>query len=308
MASAALVLVGATCLPLSSCWARPSWTGGRPTKSSDQSRGREGAHNAVNKHDPVSEHYWVFQTSEDHKYVHMSTVEPLPDGRIAVAFQTGPAEGDDGQSIFFKRSSDGGKTWEPHKVAVKKGFPQAVWGPVLVYNSHAGASKYAAKSPTLAESEEGQLFLFFSASVPANVRGPGRSYPGGDIYLQRSSDFGDTWSTPIRLLEYFSPTRGNVSKVTANKPAVSDDGRVWVLPYWQEKHITNATGPSCAGVLVSSDYGQTFNTTSACLADDAAGWLIENTIAPAKNGTLVQLFRTTEGHIWQSTSSDWGQK
>lgn len=68
--------------------------------------------------EPQSSHHWVFQTSEQHKYVHMSTVEALPDGRIAVAFQSAQGEGNDEQAIFFKRSSDGGVTWEPHKVNV----------------------------------------------------------------------------------------------------------------------------------------------------------------------------------------------
>jgi len=241
---------------------------------------------------PDSEHYWVFKTSKDHAYVHMSTIEPLPDGRLAVAFQSAQREGNDEQAIFFKRSSDGGKTWEAHRVAVKDGFSQAVWGPALVYNPHA---------------LEGRLYMFFSASVPANRRGEGRSYPGGDVYLTRSDDMGDTWGTPQKLLGYFSTTRGNVSKVTANKPAISSDGSTWVLPYWQEKHVATATGPACAGVLVSRDYGQTFKTTSTFLSNDTAGWLIENTIAAAANGSLVQLFRTKAGRVWESVSNDWGQ-
>eukprot|EP00750_Incisomonas_marina_P028614 INCI6789.1.p1 GENE.INCI6789.1~~INCI6789.1.p1 ORF type:complete len:314 (-),score=40.96 INCI6789.1:491-1375(-) len=238
--------------------------------------------------EPPSSHHWVFQTSEQHKYVHMSTVEALPDGRIAVAFQSAQGEGNDEQAIFYKLSSDGGVTWEPHKVAVKSGFSQAVWGPALVYNHHAPDGAH--------------LMLFFSASVPQNVRAQGRSWPGGDIYVQRSTDMGDTWGAPVRLLGYVSATRGNISKVTANKPVVSSDGKTWVLPFWQEQHVASDTGPSCAGVLVSGDFGATFQETKAFLHSDTAGWLIENTIAEAVNGSLVQLFRTENGYIWQSLS------
>ena len=83
------------------------------------------------------EHHWVFKTSSQTGYTHMATIDApqnssaLP-GPLAVCFQRtdNDVEGDDSQSIYLKISNDGGSTWMPHRVLVKKGFEsQAVWGP-----------------------------------------------------------------------------------------------------------------------------------------------------------------------------------
>ena len=130
-------------------------------------------------------HQWVFKTSKSTGYVHMATLEKVPtsDGPLAVAFQAtrDATEGDDSQSIYLKLSQDGGATWDAHTVLVKPGFKQAVWGPVLQWDS-----------------AHGRMLCFFSASVPGNARGEGRSYPGGDIYVVRSSgaDLLANWTAP----------------------------------------------------------------------------------------------------------------
>jgi len=240
-------------------------------------------------------HHWVFrndQTSHQWGYCHMSTVEKFPpSSSLVVAFQASKGtEGADEQAILLKVSNDSGKTWAPHSVAVKNGFKQAVWGPALHFN--------AASS---------EMVLFFSASVPENRRETGRSYPGGDIYVTRSTDL-KSWSTPELLLRFADPIRGNISKVTANKPAISPDGRTWLLPFWQEGHTAQDTGPNCAGVLVSNDAGVTWKPSPACLASKEAGWLIENTLMYTDQGDVLQLFRTKAGKIWQSRNKGDGQE
>eukprot|EP00937_MAST-01D_sp_MAST-1D-sp2_P005959 g5959.t1 len=241
-------------------------------------------------------HSWVFKTSKSTGYVHMATIEQVPGGGpLAVAFQAtrDTTEGDDSQSIYLKLSHDGGARWDAHTVLVKPGFPQAVWGPVLQWDE-AGA----------------RMLCFFSASVPGNARGSGRSYPGGDIYVTRSAgtDLLANWSAPQRLLAFNDTQfgRGLVSKVTANKPAISADGRTWLLPFWQEPHTANETGARCAGVLRSADSGASWAPTAACLSDTGAGWLIENTLAFSTDGDLLMLFRTKAGFIWQARSADLG--
>lgn len=217
----------------------------------------------------------------------MSTIEQIPGGPLAVAFQASKkTEGSDDQTIYFKLSTDGGHSWDAHTVAESES--QAVWGPVLHWDKNTQ-----------------RLFMFFSASVPENRRGSGRSYPGGDVKYMTTSDF-KTWSSPITILNYTDINRGNISKVTANKPAISPDGQKWILPFWQEGHTANDTGPNCAGVMVSVDAGQSWKASPACLSSKDAGWLIENTLAYTTAGDLLMLFRTKEGHIWQSRSSDDG--
>ena len=242
------------------------------------------------------EHQWVFKTSKDVGYVHMSTIEQAGHGGpLAVAFQATPGsktEGSDTQSIYLKLSKDNGITWAPHTVLIKPGFTQAVWGPALSWDK---------------ANEE--MVLFFSASVPENERGNGRSYPGGNIYITRSNgaDLLKNWSTPELLLGFRDKQHDDgkpVSKVTANKPAV--DGLNWLLPFWSEAHTKGETGSSCAGVLLSSDGGKSFTRSKDCLESKEAGWLIENTISFTGNGTALQFFRTKAGHIWQSFSTDNG--
>eukprot|EP00937_MAST-01D_sp_MAST-1D-sp2_P002926 g2926.t1 len=237
-------------------------------------------------------HHWVFKTSKSTGYVHMATLEQVPDTKtLAVAFQAthDTTEGDDSQSIYLKLSQDGGTTWNVHTVLVS--FKQAVWGPVLQWD--------AASS---------RMFCFFSASVPANARTEGRSYPGGDIYVIRSagSDLLANWTAPQRLLAFDDRQfgRGLVSKVTANKPAIA--GSTWILPFWQEPHTANETGARCAGVLASHDGGASWAPTKACLNSTEAGWLIENTLAFTTAGDLLMLFRTKAGRIWQARSADLG--
>merc|ERR1711935_1029650 len=150
------------------------------------------------------------------------------------------------------------------------GFTQAVWGPALSWDK---------------ANEE--MVLFFSASVPENERGNGRSYPGGNIYITRSNgaDLLKNWSTPELLLGFRDKQHDDgkpVSKVTANKPAV--DGLNWLLPFWSEAHTKGETGSSCAGVLLSSDGGKSFTRSKDCLESKEAGWLIENTISFTGNG------------------------
>lgn len=235
------------------------------------------------------EHHWVFQTSSTTQYCHMSTIELLPGGTLAVAFQAAHvSEGDDDQSIFFKTGTvaDPG-SWTPHRVVVAGGqYP--VWGPVLHWENTTQA-----------------LYMWYSVSGDFNTRGPGRAYPGGNIYQIISKDEGQTWGPPQLLLPFYSPSRGNVSKVTANKIGIAHDG-TWMLPYWQEAHTANDTGKSCAGVLLSHDKGASWQESPAFIATDGT-WLIENSLAQATNGSIYQVFRTTVGHMYASVSDDVGE-
>ena len=151
--------------------------------------------------DAAPQHSWVFETSKEWGYVHMSSLEQVPNGPLVAAWQASRrGEGDDDQAILIKTSNDGGDSWAVHRVAIKHGFAQAVWGPALQWDHI-----------------RHEMVLFFSASVPQNRRSAQRSYPGGDIFLTRSKDL-ISWSAPQLLLPYSYPQgSGNVSKVTANK-------------------------------------------------------------------------------------------
>jgi len=109
---------------------------------------------------------------------------------------------------------------------------------------------------------------------------------------------------PSRSRTPSSPGRGEISKVTANKMVVSKNG-TWLLPFWKEAHTKVDKGPNCAGVLRSADQGETW-TPWAWLESKAAGWLIENSLAPLADGRFLMVFRTRCGKMYNAYSSDDG--
>lgn len=85
-----------------------------------------------------------------------------------------------GWSLYFARSSDGGRSWsEPATVAGAAGeiHPQ-------------GES-----SPRLVAATQGRVALVWARRVEV----PGRRWPGTDIRVSRSLDGGSTWSAPLTL-------------------------------------------------------------------------------------------------------------
>ena len=244
----------------------------------------------------------VFKNLTRFKYVHMTMIEQVADDVFLFAFQASKiGEGHADQRIVLTRSFDGGQTWdEARDIITGDGVP--VWGPCLFYLPR-----------------QNLTLLFFAKGVPQNVRTGGRHFPGGDIYVTNSSDRGLTWTVPQLLLPYDSPTRGNVSKMTANKPVfLTKDQRQWSLPFWQEAHPTNHndTGPLCAGVLTTQDGGVSYQPHGFIEKNDT--WLIENTVVPLSslpesdavggNLTLLQYFRVKKPvlYIHSSVSHDGG--
>jgi hypothetical protein len=253
---------------------------------------------------PALFEHTIFRNESRFKYVHMTMVEQLDERNFLYAFQASKiGEGHLDQRIVLMRSEDFGETWS-EAVDIVWGDNTPVWGPCLFHNSVTNIT-----------------YLYYSLSVPQNVRDGGtRHYPGGSIMVVQSTDYGLSWSTPRLLLPYDSPTRGNVSKMTANKPIfLSQDKKQWALPFWQEvhPHNKNDTGPLCAGILVTLDGGETYEPVGFIESNQT--WLIENNLVPVtqlpashgfgnSNLTLVQYFRVRAPieHLHQSISKDGG--
>ncbi|KAJ9466482.1 hypothetical protein DIPPA_25812 [Diplonema papillatum] len=255
----------------------------------------------------------VFQNTSRFPYVHMTMIEQVNATRYLFAFQASHTwEGYLDQRICLQVSDDGGRNWtKPIDLIFGRdasGNAVPVWGPVLFHNPKTGVT-----------------YLYYSQSVPKNIRPgtPPRHFPGGDICVIQSTDGGDTW-TPVPerklLLPYDSPTRGNVSKVTANKPVFLNQAQTeWALPFWQEAKPENKndTGPRCGGVLVTVDGGASYSPIG--FVNSSVTYLIENTIVPltalpAVTGfgssalRLVQYFRSQiqVGMLYESFSNDGG--
>lgn len=188
------------------------------------------------------------------------------------------------QKIHMIKSMDGGNTWSDPPQVVASGYHAygnhsvAVWGPATLYST-----------------KQKRLYLYFSKSVPQNIRGGGWgcNFPGGEIHVQYSDNFGVTWSKSEMILPYDNNEYGygNVSKMTANKPVfLSADEDSWALPMWAEPHTQNLndTGKQVAALLVTVDGGRTHAPFShlswnATAAGTTKSWLIENWVFVLRN-------------------------
>eukprot|EP00937_MAST-01D_sp_MAST-1D-sp2_P001978 g1978.t1 len=257
---------------------------------------------------------WIFTTNSSIGYCHMAMIERVgaPNSTVfAAAFQGARVhEGFNDQDIYFTRSRDGGDTWDPvrGRIARNTNGAYAVWGPVLHWDDNAE-----------------QLNLFFAQSGAFDqTTTPGRSGVGGDIMRARSADGGESWSAPELVLPYrdaagagggpgASPNASAdlAPKVTANKLVELADG-AWLLPFWQTPR-GNDTGPQAAGVLRGvpmrgggggggAQSGERAWTRH--MLWDAPTKLIENTLAVTRNGSLLMLFRTGEGALYEAWSHD----
>mmetsp|Transcript_21707 Transcript_21707/g.68164 ORF Transcript_21707/g.68164 Transcript_21707/m.68164 type:complete len:444 (+) Transcript_21707:2-1333(+) len=233
-------------------------------------------------------------------YMHMGMLERLPNGSLAMAFQTSENyyEGSAEQHLYWSLSDDEGQSWKAPQVLVEaEGVP--LWSPVL-------------------HQEAGRLFLFFARSSRKcryfdRFRNVVRHSPGGDIVYITSDNSGGTWTLPQQVLGY--DAEDGVPKVVANKVAVLSNG-AWVLPFWREPGKTCPVVRSkversqqvngSAGVLITGDQGLTWSSYGSLAVEGMDTWLIENTLVELSTGPLLQLFRSKVGVIYQSTSRDMG--
>ena len=185
----------------------------------------------------------------------------------------------------------------------------AIWGPVL----YAEPFRETAASGASAPQETQRIWLFYSESGRSSPC-PGRPMewaPGGDIRVTTLDVMTREWSEPRTILS--QSTDGGIPKVTANKPAVLSTGE-WLLPFWRERSMLSTKGPECdrqrgresAGVLVSSDEGESWNYHEPITTKGT--WLIENAIAEGREpGSAVMVFRTQSGVVYATTSPARGE-
>jgi predicted neuraminidase len=105
--------------------------------------------------------------------VHASTIAECSDGSIVVAYYGGSVEGNNDCSIWISKKN--GDTWSK---------------PEMVADGVINGEKIACWNPVLFQIPNGELLLFYK--VGSDIR----SWEG---YLIKSSDNGESWSTPERL-------------------------------------------------------------------------------------------------------------
>lgn len=168
--------------------------------------------------------------------------------------------------LLMRRSTDGGKTWEPIKVIAQRegGHPTS--------------------NPTPIVDKEGNIHLLFQ-----------RNY--AQAYYTKSSDDGKTWSAPVDITYAFNAFRPEYNwNVLAPGPGHSiqlKNGRL-LVPVWlaaSEKTAPHRNHyPSCIATIYSDDLGKTWNR----------GAIVANNSPEFKNPSETMAVQLQDGRIMLS--------
>lgn len=195
---------------------------------------------------------------------HASTV--LKSGnRLLCAWFAGTKEGNDDVEIYL--SVNDGNAWNEPKKLTSTDIP--CWNPVLLENN-------------------GEITLFYKV---------GRKIPEWQTYYIKSVDNGDTWTSPVQLVEGdISGGRGPVK----NKAIFTADGRI-IAPASVE---TDTAWD--AFVDISADGGITWQKSKIMPFDHSSAdgkGVIQPTLWECGR-KFFALLRSTEGRIMRSVSED----
>lgn len=219
----------------------------------------------------LSARSFVFGDDRPFASCHASTLLPLADGRIMVAWFGGSHERHADVAIWAATRNPGGQWSAPTVLADEAGLPH--WNPVL------------ARSPS------GRLVLFYKVG-PDCMRWRTR--------VLASREVGATWSKPVELpaLDGFPP--GPVK----NKPIALADGS-WLAPTSRETPTAWD-----AAVTRSRDDGESWELAGPVPLDHAefeGKGVIQPALWESAPGIVHMLLRSSAGRIYRSDSADSGR-
>ncbi len=201
----------------------------------------------------------------------------LADGRLLAVWCSGPGpETNLERFIVAAHSSDGGRTWtEPAKIVDTPGKCDI--------------------NPAVLQNDAGEVLMFYH-----------EYRDGHETRLRRSSDGGLTW----RLSEAASRTG---SEPEADHPHCAVQGaqavRIgsghFVLPahFWLERD----TKHMAAGAIITQDDGKTWRRSKGIVTVEHYRGLMEPSVAPLADGSLLMAIRTCAGYVYFSRSTDNGE-
>lgn len=227
----------------------------------------------------------IFVNSPFHQ-CHGSTVSILSDGSIAVAWFAGTRESNPDTAIWWCRQRDG--KWEKPKMMAKCGYI-AHWNPVL--------------HPI----GDGTLLLYFKV---------GKSPDSWDTWKTRIDEDGNAYYRP-RQMKSTDVDQGRMTPGPVRGKIVVTSSGAWIAPSSIEKVV----GRSLVGWHVHSDVewesvihrssnrGKTWKSFIVPCPRKAGeyGGIIQPSVWEVSSGRLAALFRSTNGILYRSDSSDDGR-
>lgn len=157
--------------------------------------------------------------------------------------------------IHSRRSTDGGKTWEPPRLVAHNG--NRIQGNPT--KRRGGETEQAAHSPTALIDPEGNIVLAYCINYSR-------------CFITQSPDEGLSFSIPKEITSAFDRFRPEIPwAVIATGPAhgiLTRNGRM-ILPVWLAYGHTGAHRPSAVATLYSDDSGATWKTGNVALSNEA---------------------------------------
>lgn len=182
--------------------------------------------------------------------------------------------------VHLRRSTDGGKTWEPGKRIAHTG--ERIEGNPT--KATGGESEQTVNNPVaIVDRESGAIEFLYCINYAR-------------CYSMRSVDDGITWSVPMEITATFEPFRGKYDwKVIATGPGHGiqlKSGRL-VVPIWLAYGKAGAHAPSAAGTIFSDDHGKTWQAGDLCLPNEGEfGNPNETMIAELSDGRVMLVARS----------------
>lgn len=213
---------------------------------------------------------FVYEKIENVPSCHASTVLPLDDGRVMVAWFAGEHESNDNVRIWFSVKENG--VWStPVQIFSDENIPH--WNPVLDLKNN------------------GTIRLYYKK---------GKKIPFWKTWFVDSSDSGKTWTMPQILVENDEsggrgPVKNKCLRTSSGvllAPASSEQKKQW----------------RCF-IDVSEDDGDTWNKSNYIVRprkDFGLVKMIQPTLWEDNNGVIHALMRSDKGRIYKSCSTDSG--
>ena len=158
--------------------------------------------------------------------------------------------------VHLRRSTDGGKTWEPARHIAHTG--ERIAG--HPHEKAGGKPEQTVNNPVaIVDRVTGAIEFLYCVNYAR-------------CFSMRSTDDGLTWSAPVEITTSFEPFRAKYEwKVIATGPGHGIQlatGRL-VVPVWIAFGKPGAHGPSACGTIFSDDHGKTWRAGDIAVPNDS---------------------------------------